>query len=70
MGTLGIREGQNVSWFAGTSARAAVQYGKVRYDGIWRVEGESGTTRGVCTRFAKAKVWGSLVSISSHDSSC
>ena len=45
MGTLGICEGQNMSWFAGTGGtRAAVEYGKVRHDGIWRIEGESGRT--------------------------
>lgn len=54
-----------MSRFAGTGGtRAAVEYGKVRHDGIWRIEGESGgTIRGVCARLVM--VWGRLVS-SSH----
>ena len=58
-----------MSWFASTGGtRVAVQYGKVRDDGIGRAEGESGgTIRRIC--MCLAKVWGSLVS-SCHDRSC
>lgn len=69
MSALGISEGQNMSRFASAGGtRAAVQYGEVRHDGIWCVEGERGGGR-VCTRLTKVS-GGNLVSGSSHDCSC